>query len=95
MSSVVTKNKTRLDFRLAVETKQLIEQAASILGQTVSDFAVSNLVKSAQDVITQHQQTKLSTNDFKLFLQMLENDEEPNGALKKAAENHKNRVISK
>ncbi|MEK7723542.1 MAG: DUF1778 domain-containing protein [Acidobacteriota bacterium] len=84
--------KTRLDFRVSVESKAIIEQAASISGQTVSDFAVSTLVKSAQEVLSSHQQTRLSTKDFKLFLELLENNEEPNENLKKAAENHQKRV---
>ncbi len=85
-------NKTRLDFRVSVESKTIIERAASLSGQTVSDFAVSTLVKSAQEVISQHQQTILSQRDFKVFLQMLESDGEPNEALKKAAENYKKRI---
>lgn len=85
-------NKTRMDFRVSVESKAIIEQAASLSGQTVSDFAVSTLIKSAQEVISQHRQTKLSERDFKIFLEMLESDGEPNEALKKAAENYKKRM---
>ncbi len=85
------RSKTRLDFRVSVESKTIIEQAASLSGQTVSDFAVSILVKSAQEIILQNQQTKLSERDFKIFLQILESDGEPNEALKKAADNYKKR----
>jgi uncharacterized protein (DUF1778 family) len=34
------KNDARLNFRLPNELKQVIEQAAAYLGQTVSEFAV-------------------------------------------------------
>jgi uncharacterized protein (DUF1778 family) len=86
------RSKTRLDFRVSVESKTIIEQAASLSGQTVSDFAVTTLVKSAQEVISQKQQTKLSQRDFKMFLEMLENEDEPNDNLKNAAENYKNKI---
>jgi uncharacterized protein (DUF1778 family) len=86
------RSKTRLDFRVSVESKTIIEQAASLSGQTVSDFAVTTLIKSAQEVISQNQQTKLSQRDFKMFLEMLEGDDKPNDKLKNAVENYKKRI---
>ncbi len=85
-------NKTRLDFRVSVESKAIIEQAASLSGQTVSDFAVSTLIKSAQEVISQNRQTKLSLRDQELFLQMLESEDEPNTALENALKTYKKKV---
>jgi uncharacterized protein (DUF1778 family) len=85
--------KLRLDFRITVVNKSLIEQAASLSGQTVSDFAVSTLIKTSQEIISLHQQTRLSRKDFRLFLEMLDNDEEPNEFLKRAAENHQKQVV--
>ena len=43
MSTV--KSDARLNFRLPVELKATIERAAAQLGQSVSDFAVSTLVR--------------------------------------------------
>ncbi len=34
----------RLNFRLSADLKEVIEEAAASLGQSVSDFAVSTLV---------------------------------------------------
>lgn len=86
--------KTRLDFRVSIESKTMIEQAASLSGQTVSDFAVSNLVKVANEIIETHQQTRLSNCDRDIFLALIDNNEEPNSALKNAAKNYKKRVNS-
>lgn len=86
-------NKTRLDFRVSVESKAMIEQAASLSGQTVSDFAVSTLIKSAQEVISQNRQTKLSLRDQQLFLQMLESNDQPNEALKNALKTYRKKIV--
>ena len=41
----------RLNFRLPSNLKELIQEAAESLGQSVSDFAVSTLVQQARSVI--------------------------------------------
>ena len=82
----------RLDFRIAPENKQVIEKAATLNGQSVSDFAVSTLLKSAREVLEQHGQTTLSNRDRDAFLEMLDNPPEPNEALRRAVENYRRRV---
>ena len=83
----------RINFRLPSELKQTIEQAASELGQTVSDFTVSTLVREAREVLQQTQQTRLSNKDRNLFLKALESvDAKPNDALKAAARRYKKRL---
>ena len=41
-----TRKSARLNFRLASDLKRVIEEAASQLGQSISDFAVSTLVQA-------------------------------------------------
>ncbi|MHC4610013.1 MAG: type II toxin-antitoxin system TacA family antitoxin, partial [Planctomycetota bacterium] len=53
MASDRSTQKARLDFRLRADHKALIEQAASVQGQTVTDFGVANLVKAAHETIQQ------------------------------------------
>ncbi|MGI9056564.1 MAG: DUF1778 domain-containing protein [Pyrinomonadaceae bacterium] len=84
-----TKEKTRLDFRITVEKKKVIEQAADLSGQTVSDFAVSVLVKTAHEVIKNHHHSTLSNRDRELFLALIESDEPPNSSLKNAVKTYK------
>ena len=74
----------RLDFRLQREQKSLIERAASVHGQTVTQFAISTLVKTAHESIQQASLTKLSVSDRDVFLEMLDSNVQPNAALKKA-----------
>ena len=88
--STNTKSDARLNFRLPSELKQVIEQAAGHLGQTVSEFAVSTLVRSAHEAIEQHDRTELSNRDREIFRAMLDDaDAEPNEALAAAAEKYK------
>jgi uncharacterized protein (DUF1778 family) len=75
---------TRLEFRIRPESKELIEQAAQLLGMSVSEFANSRLVQLARQVISEHNVTKLTNRDRDIFLAMLEADTEPNAALRKA-----------
>lgn len=92
MSSHITSNDARLNFRLPAELKQTIEEAAARLGQSVSNFAVSTLVRSARDVIEQENLTCLSNRDRDVFISLLDKKNiRPNDALAVAARRYKKR----
>ena len=82
----------RLNFRLPSEIKERVENAALISGVTVTDFAISALANTAEDVLEKHQVRKLSDRDRDIFLAMLELPPEPNEALKKAVHEYEKRV---
>ncbi len=84
-----------MNFRLPPEIKERIENAAMISGVTVTDFAISVLANSAEEVLEKHQTRTISDRDRDIFLNMLENPPEPNEALKKAVKNYKKRVVKK
>ena len=75
---------TRLEFRIRPESKDLIEQAAQLLGISVSEFANSRLVQLARQIIAEHNIIRLTNRDRDIFLAMLDADTEPNAALQKA-----------
>ena len=84
-------NDARLNFRLPTELKQTIEEAAARTGQSVSDFAVSTLVRTARDVIEQESFTRLSNRDRDAFVSLLDDKEaRPNKRLAAAARKYKN-----
>ena len=89
--SDMQKSGARLDFRLSPSAKEMIEQAAVVSGQTISDFAVTTLVKSAQEVLKRHQQRQLSDRDRDLFLQIVDQAPRPSAALRRAAAGYKKR----
>ena len=62
-------------------------------GQSVSDFAVSTLVRAAREVIREQNATQLSNRDRDRFLALLDDaDARPNKALKTAAGKYKRRM---
>lgn len=91
MSAQPNSQSARLDFRIAPEHKALIERAANVEGQTVSNFAIATLVRAAQEAIQRGSLTTLSARDSETFLRMLDSDAGPNAALKSAAKRYKER----
>ena len=85
------KSDARLDFRLNRQVKEVIERAAAVSGQSVSDFAVSALYRTAREVLEKEQTTRLSNRDRDIFLTALDSDAKPNEALKRAARRYKSR----
>lgn len=89
MATSGPRNDARLDFRLPAELKETIEQAAAHTGQSVSDFAVSTLVRTARRVLEEERVTRLSNRDRDIFLAMLDRtDAKPNAALAAAAQRY-------
>lgn len=86
------KAEDRIDARLPVETKQLIERAAVITGVTLSDFVVSKAYEAARTVVQEHDTWVLNRRQSKAFVEALLNPPEPNDALKRAAVHYKARI---
>ena len=87
------RNDARLDFRLNRQIKEVIEQAACASGQSLSDFAVSVLYRTAKEVLDREQNTRLSNRDRDTFLAMLDSEAPPNEALKSAAKRYKKQSL--
>jgi uncharacterized protein (DUF1778 family) len=79
------KAEDRIDARLPVETKQVIERAAFISGVTLSDFVVSKAYEAARVLVREHETWVLNRRQSKAFVEALLNPEEPNEVLKTAA----------
>ena len=91
--STTAKNDARLNVRLPSDLKQTIEEAAAVLGQSITDFTISTVVREARSVIQDAQVTRLSNRDRDAFLAELESaDAKPNNALKAAARRYKKRA---
>ena len=93
MSTTTIPNDARITVRLPSELKRIIEEAAASSGQTVSDFAISTVLREAQRVLREAQVTRLSQRDRdRLFAALDSADLRPNGALKAAAGRHRKRL---
>lgn len=85
-------NDARLGFRLPAELKRVIEQAATHMGQSVRDYAISTLVETSRNVIEQHERTELTQRDRARFIKLLDDETaKPNAALAAAARKYKAR----
>lgn len=79
---------TRIDIRLQSEAKDLIQRAAELRNQTVTQFAVSTLTEAAGRVVAEHERRELSDGDRDLFLKLLVNPTAPTAKLRCAAASH-------
>ncbi|MEX0715564.1 MAG: DUF1778 domain-containing protein [Planctomycetaceae bacterium] len=87
------KSDARINFRLSSDLKRTIENAAAEMGQSVSDFAVTTLVRTARTILHDQQVTRLGERDRQLFAAMLDDESsKPNDALAKAAKRYKKQV---
>ena len=79
----------RLGLRLSEEHKERIERAAAMSGQTVNSYATAELLRRADEILEKEEIRRLSNRDRDIFLALLDGDQEPNEALKAAAEEYK------
>src|ERR1700690_4345027 len=81
-----TGSETTLDLRLPSALKEVLEQAAAHLGQSVGDFAVGVLARTAREIIELQGETILTGRDWERFLAMLDElHADPSPALKGTA----------
>ena len=91
--TAAAKSDARINVRLSSEHKQTIEEAAAALGQTISEFTISTVIREARQVLQDAQITHLTNRDRDAFLAALESsDAKPNDALKSAARRYKRRT---
>jgi uncharacterized protein (DUF1778 family) len=93
-SDVSSKN-ARLEARVTQEQKELIERAASYEGRSVSDFVVATVQEAAIAVIQEHELLRLSKSQSRAFVETLLKPPEPNDALRQAAQQYRDDVISR
>jgi uncharacterized protein (DUF1778 family) len=74
----------RLSCRVSVRIKQKAEEAASLLGQSMTDFTEAALADKAQAVLEQHERIAVSDRDFARFVQLIEAPKPPTPRLQEA-----------
>ena len=71
MITMNDKRQARLETRLRLDDKRLIEAAAAAEGLSLSDFVLMAVKHHAQDVLARQQRIQLSTEVSRQFTQML------------------------
>jgi len=77
-------HKSRLNVRLAPDLKARIRRAATVLGQDLTEFAVSTLDERAKEVLEEHESMILSESERRAFMDILAGD--PPSPTKRALE---------
>jgi len=82
-----------LKVRMDVATLKLLEQARHYMGLDKSKFIRQSVREKAQAVIAEHEQTKFSAEDWRLFFELLDNPPEPTERMKKALQTY-NKIVA-
>ncbi|EAA0892440.1 DUF1778 domain-containing protein [Salmonella enterica subsp. enterica] len=77
--------KQRIDLRLNEDDKHMIEEAAAMTNQSISQFMVSTASERAAEVIDQHRRLLLNKESWNLVMDAITNPPVPNDRLKRAA----------
>jgi uncharacterized protein (DUF1778 family) len=81
--------KARMNFRLPLELKARVAQAAAVRGQELTDFATSALSEKADQVLEEHFSLPLGQEEYAFFLSVLSDDTEPTDYERAAAERYR------
>jgi uncharacterized protein (DUF1778 family) len=93
-TTVIQSSKSQnIHFRVSPNEKEIIEKAVVVSGQSLTDFATRSLLNAANEILEREYVTTLSNRDRDRLLAMLDADEQPNEALRQAAEIH-NQLIT-
>lgn len=84
-----TTDYARLNCRVNVRIKQRAEEAASLLGQSITDFTELAIAEKADAVLAQHDRIILSERDFARFVELIEKPAAPTEKLRAAVQEYK------
>lgn len=82
------KSSDRINCRISPSIKQRAEDAAQILGQSITAFTETALAEKAQSVLAEQERIVLSERDFARFVEILEDPGAPAPALVEAMSNY-------
>lgn len=82
--SVRTPKDERLEARVTVQLKALIQRAADLAGLSVTDFVTMSVKRAAEATIREHGVISLSLRDSLRFAEALTTPSEPNDQLRAA-----------
>ena len=79
----------RLEARITVEQKQILERAADLQGRSLTEFVVNSAHEAAQAAIREHELMSLTARDTKAFVNALLKPPSPGKRLQRAAARYK------
>jgi len=88
--SAIKSPHTRLNCRVSASIKLRAEEAARVLGQSVTAFTETALAEKAESVLARLGAIQLTERDFQHFLKAIEGSRRPTTKLRKAASEYRN-----
>ena len=79
----------RLEARLPIHVHAMLKRAAEMEGRTLTDFVIAASSEAARRTIEATEIIRLSVDDQRLFAESILNPPEPNAALVRAFEKHR------
>jgi uncharacterized protein (DUF1778 family) len=92
MAHAIEEPRKRITARVSDKVRDTLEQAAELLGATVSQFVVQTAYLEAQRVIEREMVIRLSQEDARKVLALIDNPPKPNQRLKEAVKTFKGSV---
>lgn len=80
---------SRFEARLSEDVKALLQQAADLRGETLTDFVLAASREKAVETLQEAQLVRLAAEDQKRFAEALLNPPEPSRHLRAAAERYR------
>lgn len=87
-----SQRRERLEARLSMEQKALLERAAALEGRSLTDFVVSSAQMAAVETIQRHELITLTARDSAAFAEALTHPPAPNARLRAAARRHRDLI---
>jgi uncharacterized protein (DUF1778 family) len=89
MQPLLDEPRTRITARVSDKMRATLEQAAELMGATVNQFVVQTAYQEAQRLIERESVIRLSQNDARKILSLLDDPPKPNKRLKDAVKQFK------
>jgi uncharacterized protein (DUF1778 family) len=92
MEQVIEEPRKRITARVSGSVRSTLEQAAELLGSTVNQFVVQTAYQEAQRLLERESVIRLSQQDARKILSLLDSPPKPTKALKSAVKAFKGSV---
>jgi len=92
---LATAKTERLEARVPIFLKRIIQRAADLQGCSITDFVIASLDKSARETVRDHELMSLNAEDSAIFAKALIDPPKPNAALKRVFASHAKKVVMK
>lgn len=82
----------RLEARVSSDQKVFFQRAASLAGQTLSEFVIDSTQQAAARLVQEHELIRLSREEQAAFVAALLEPAEPGERLRQAAQNYRRKT---